>query len=313
MQTMTHVRHVALATAAVALGALLAAPAWAAFELKDTAGDHLDVLLDGKPVARYMYAYDTSTPERHHETYKPYLHVLDPATGKPLTKGPGGKYTHHRGIFIGWKATTVEGKKYDTWHMKPGDMVHQKFLKTEAGDADATITSLVHWLDGEGKPLVIEERTMTLRRPTTAEGIVVVDFVSTMKPAGADVDLKGDVEHAGIHYRPDDEVTQNKSAVYVFPKESITTANVGKERDMPWAALTYTLRGQKYSVEEMNHPSNPKGTTWSAYRDYGRFGAFFEKKIPAGDSLTVRYRFLVMKGELPPRDTLQKFYAAFAK
>ena len=32
------------------------------FELKDTPGDHMDVLLDGKVVARYMYAHDTSTP-----------------------------------------------------------------------------------------------------------------------------------------------------------------------------------------------------------------------------------------------------------
>jgi len=261
-----------------------------------------------------MYAYDTSTKERHHETYKPYLHILDPATGKPLTKGPGGKYTHHRGIFIGWNGLTVEGKKYDTWHMKPGDMVHQKFLKTQAGDDEATITSLVHWNDGDGKPLVIEERTMTLRRPPTAEGIVVVDFASTLKPAGtADVDLKGDPEHAGVHYRPDDEVTQNKSAAYVFPKESITVGDVAKERDMPWAALAYTLRGQTYSVQEMSHPSNPKGTAWSAYRDYGRFGAFFTKKIPAGESLTVQYRFIVMRGPLPAREALQTFYDAFAK
>jgi len=311
---MLHAQRATLLTLAILVaGTLGATTASAAFELKNTQGDHLDVFLDGKPVARYMYAYDTSTPERRLETYKPYLHILDPATGKPITKGPGGLYPHHRGIFIGWKATTVNGKKYDTWHMKPGDMVHQKFLKTESGDNEAAITALIHWNDGNGKPLVIEERTMTFRRPPTDKGIVLVDFTSTLKPAGAVVNLRGDPEHAGVQYRPHDEVSKNKSATYVFPEERITTLNVGKERDMPWAALAYTLGGQTYSVQEMNHPSNPKGSIWSAYRDYGRFGPFFQKKIPAGESLTIRYRFIIMKGPLPPRETLQTFYDAFAK
>ena len=49
------------------------------FTFQDTKGEHLDVLRDGKVVARYMYASDNSTPERRLETYKTYLHVFDPA------------------------------------------------------------------------------------------------------------------------------------------------------------------------------------------------------------------------------------------
>jgi hypothetical protein len=49
--------------------------AWAAtgFGLKDQPGQYLDILLDGRKVGRYMYAYDNSTPDRLHETYKPYV------------------------------------------------------------------------------------------------------------------------------------------------------------------------------------------------------------------------------------------------
>jgi len=298
--------------AAVVLALVGAGAARADFTLNDTEGKHLDVHLNGKPVARYMYAYDTSTDERHHETYKPFLHVLDPATGEPITKGPGGKYTHHRGLFIGWRALGCQGQRYDLWHMKKTDQVHQTFLKTDAGADCATVTSIVHWLDPQGEPLLIEERTMTFRPPPAAGGIVTVDFVSTLKPAGAAVDLKGDPEHAGVQYRPHNDVVANKSAKYVFPKESITTGNVKNERDMPWAAETYTLRGQTYAVQHMNHPSNPKGTVYSAYRDYGRFGAFFETTVAEGKSLTIRYRITVAKGDLPPRETLQKQYQAWA-
>jgi hypothetical protein len=63
----------------------------------------------------------------------------------------------------------------------------------------------------------------------------------------------------------------------------------------------------------MNHPDNPKGTKYSAYRDYGRFGAFFTADIPKGESLTVRYRIVVMDGELPERAAIEKAWAKFAK
>jgi len=302
-----------LFAAALVLALGWAGAARADFALKDTPGDHMDVLLNGKPVARYMYAHDTSTDQRHHETYKPYLHILDPSDGQPITKGPGGKYTHHRGIFIGWNKLGVGGKSYDFWHMSGGDIVHQKFLKQDAGADAARLTSLAHWLTKDGKVLLAEERTMTFRPPPTDDGIVVVDFVSTLKAADADADLRGDPEHAGMQYRPHNGVAENKSAAYLFPKESINKGNVGKERDLPWAAETYELGNRKYAVQHMNHPSNPKDTRYSAYRDYGRFGAFFEEKIPAGESLTVRYRILIKKGELPPRGTLQAYYEAFAK
>ena len=72
------------------------------FSLNDHTNQHTDILLDRKIAGRYMYAYDNSTDDRLHETYKPYLHVFNVDGTTPITKGPGGLFTHHRGIFIGW-------------------------------------------------------------------------------------------------------------------------------------------------------------------------------------------------------------------
>src|SRR5687767_1152326 len=80
------------------------------FTLQDTPGQHLDVLQDGKIVGRYMYAYDKSSKEKLAETYKPYLHVFDAEGKAPITKGAGGQFTHHRGIFIGWNKIAYNGK-----------------------------------------------------------------------------------------------------------------------------------------------------------------------------------------------------------
>ena len=107
------------------------------FSLRDKPGEYLDILLDGRVVGRYMYAYDKSTRKRQAETYKPYLHVFDAQGKAPITKGPGGQDTHHRGIYIGWQQVGFQGEKYNLWEMGGGAIVHQKFApggRSPAGD-----------------------------------------------------------------------------------------------------------------------------------------------------------------------------------
>ena len=188
----------------------------AAFQ--DKQGEYLDVLLNGKVVARYMYAHDKSTPKRLDETYKPYLHIFD-ADGKgPITKGVGGEYTHHRGIFAGWMKITHNGKTYDRWHMKGGEIVHQKFTEKKADKDGAVFTSLTHWNDADGKPILIEERTMALSPGRRAPARLIVDFTTKLKAVDGDIKLDGDPEHAGVQFRPADEMDR-KETVYLFPKE----------------------------------------------------------------------------------------------
>ena len=59
-------------------------------------------------------------------------------------------------------------------------------------------------------------------------------------------------------------------------------------------------------VPEFNHPINPKPVIFSAYRDYGRFGLTFATTIPANAEATYRCRFLVVFGEMPPAELIQK-------
>ncbi len=309
------------ALACVCLASVLSAPAAvAAFELKDTAGKHLDVVLDGRIVARWMYAYDNSSPERLHETYKPYLHIFSAEGAKPITKGAGGKYSHHRGIFCGWKVN-VAGKTYDFWHIlkdlngcrknfgKPSHlMLHQKVLDRKDAADQASFTALIHWNDPASNALIEEARTMTFtRRPAPA--IIQVDLVTRLKAVAGDAKFGGDPEHAGCQYRPANEVDAKKTQ-YLFPAG---VTDVKKERDLPWAACRHTIEGKTYSVLHVNHPDNPKGTVYSAYRDYGRFGAFPKFAIKKGGTQVLRYRFLILQGNLPTQAMLEKEADAFAK
>jgi len=283
---------------------LIALPAAAGegFTFKDEAGKHMDVLQDGRIVARFMYEYDKSTPEKLHETYKPYMHIFDHEGKAPVTKGPGGKFTHHRGIFIGYSRLAHGGKRYDRWHMKGGEQVHQKFIEQKAGATEATLVSLVHWNDAEGKPIVEEERSFTFRAPPEG-AYVMVDFVSKLKAPSGDVELAGDPEHAGVQFRPANEVDASKT-VFVFPKEG---ADARKDLDYAWVGETFSLNDKLYSVVMMNHPDNPKKTRFSAYRDYGRFGAYPVATVKSGECQLLKYRYVLTAGEMPSAEAIQKW------
>lgn len=278
------------------------------FSFKDSPGQFRDVLRDGKVVARYMNGHDISTKERRDETYKPYLHVFDPTGTTPITKGAGGTLPHHRGIYIGWNKLAVGGKTYDRWHMKGGDQVHEKFLAQTADKERATFTSLVRW-QGE-KPvdtIIEEERTLTFL-PAPAPGYVLIDMVSKLKAVAGETVLGGDVEHAGLHFRPADNIDRSKTT-FLYPVEN---AQPKKDRDYPWFGESFTLPGGRFSVVYLNHPANPKNAVISAYRDYGRFGAFFTATIPAGGTQEIRARFLVAAGEMPSAETIQNAWNDYA-
>ena len=290
------------------------------FAWKDTKGQYMDLTLGGKKVARFMYGYDESSEQRRFETYKPLLHVYG-ADGQRLTNGPDGEseypmkgiqYPHHRAIFIGWNKLTHGGKSYDLWHMKGVEQVHQKFIEATAGSNSVTLKSLIHWRDSEDKPVIVEEREMTISCPGGA-GEVIVDFITELKAVRGDVFLGGDPEHAGFQYRAHDDVGKGaaeKKATYLFHKDGIDPK---KDTDLPWVAMSYGLGEKRYSVLHMSHPANPGASKYSAYRDYGRFGIFFTKEIPAGQTLKLKYRIWVAEGQMPERDALAAMHAGFVK
>ena len=99
----------------------------AAFKWVDTQDKHTDLQFKGKNIARYVY--EAMDPKNRERTYKPFHHVYDKDGKGFLTKGPGGKYTHHRGIYFGFSkcsAQNKDGKKVsvDTWHCKRGYQTH---------------------------------------------------------------------------------------------------------------------------------------------------------------------------------------------
>ncbi|NOG55827.1 MAG: hypothetical protein HND57_16125 [Planctomycetes bacterium] len=270
-----------------------------------------------RPVVRYMYGFDPSTEETLHETYKPYLHVFDRA-GRQLTKGSGGLYTHHRGIFIGWNRLTytVDGaqRERDFWHMKGVAQRHQRLVEQSATDDGGRMLAEIEWIDDQEHVVVSEQRGTSIYH-VGAEGRLVLDFDIALTALFGDVYLNGDPEHAGFQFRSTNLLAEDHESVskasYVFHADGIDPT---KDMDMPWAGMHFTIGGQVYTVVYMNHPDNPKETVYSAYRDYGRFGSYFKTTIPKGETLKLKYRIVVAEGdEALGREAMAKMYEGYVE
>ena len=310
---------------AIALPATLVADE---FSWKDTPGKHRDLFFGDKPVVRYVYeAIDTSSPERRDLTYKPFYHVYDRDSGDFITKGPGGKYPHHRGIYYGFSKcsyTDADGKEHkgiDTWHCKKAHQVHEKFLEEKADADQALLSTEIAWIDNDGKKIATETRTQIF---SFSGNDLVVKFSSTLTPDVPKVTVDGDPQHAGFQFRASNEVAEKtaKQTYYIRPKtgkaEPGTTINWSAKndteatRDLPWKAMSFVVGGNRFTTAYLDSPGNPKPARFSE-RDYGRFGSYFvSKNITAKKPLIVNYTLVIRKGEMTP-DEVEQLSKTFLK
>ena len=277
----------------------------------DTPGAR-DVLFDGKVVLRHMNAWDNSTPARRTETFKTYTHVFDFDGNKPITKGTGGKFPHHRGCFIGWNKTIFEGVSYDFWHCPKVERHHVKYLEdSKAGPDSAVLSSTTDWPTPEGKIVIHETQKIKATKP--APGVLVLDFDFTLEAPSGPVKLEGDVQHAGFHFRADNDVVEKETA-YIMPEGAVKKGGDVWEKTN-WVVCQFTTSGHRYAVAHFNDPKNATPLQYST-RAYARFGAYSKTEVKPDAPLKLRYRIIVTdaeKGAVPAAAEWQKQWDEFAK
>lgn len=282
----------------------------------DSPGSFMDLVYDGKKVVRYVY--ETMDPENREATYKPFHHVYDAAGEDFITKGPGGKFTHHRGIFFGFSkclftAPSGEDVSIDSWHCKRGYQTHEAVLESKAEKDAAMHKVLINWRMDDGFVFLREERQLSF---SPLENGLVVDFHSKLNTELEKVTLDGDPQHAGFQFRASNEVhdTTFADTYYIRPKtgknEPGKFINWSKNDDdlsvtnLPWKAMSFVVGGERYTVLYLDHPSNPKPARYSE-RNYARFGSYFVAPVTPDAPLEVNYRLRIIKGELTMEDCEQ--------
>jgi hypothetical protein len=311
------------------LAALPSAPVSAAgfgdgFEWIDRADNWTaDLLYAGKPVLRYMYAFDRSTAKRAEETFKVYHHVFGPGTSDLITNGPSGLYPHHRGLFVGWRQTRYDGGEIDSWHcIKGAHQRHVRFVEKGVDAHSGFMASEISWNDGQGQPVISEIRSVRVTKVGTPGGPPAwqIDWMSRLQSRRGKIELAGDRQHAGFQFRAAQSVAKTNSAAFIRPKgfsQQPKAFEVDDRKDpdkfinLGWLAMSYAINGKSYTVTYFEDPALPKPSRFSE-RPYGRFGAYFKTNVTPEHPLTMRYRLIVTAGSPPDQETIQSQYDRFA-
>jgi hypothetical protein len=284
----------------------------------DVAGLHRDLFRDDRPVLRYVYQpLDPSSAATREPTYKPFHHVYNFNGTGFLTKGPGGLYSHHRGIYYGFsrhRYTRPDGStgRADTWHCSgQAFQEHIEFLEESADATGARLRTAIGWHGEQGERFAREERELRIRHDDA--GRLVIDFHSTLRTDFPEVHCDGDAQHAGFQFRAHNEVAESTADQTYFlrpdgiaPHGATRNPANAPSADRPEDALcmnetfkgmSFLVGGERYTVAYLDHPNNPR-PAWYSERSYGRFGSYFVTRFTPENPLIVRYRLVIRKGEM---------------
>ena len=285
------------------------------FSWQDTGERSSRLVRNGQPVIQYEYpVYD---PEDVPHTKKPFHHVFDPAGTRKITKGPGGLYSHHQGIYLGYYVY-LDGSDelIDIWHARDGERSeHNRILEQFEGPVYGGHQVRIDWKDHESNVFIDEKREIRVFHQSDGEWLI--DVRSELTALRNHVKLGGDRHHAGLQFRAAQYVADHSETTrFIRPDDRMhvtADAELGDEHnlDYPWNAMFFEIEGQTYTVAYMSHPDNPDGAEMSE-RLYGRFGEFTPYELNRGESLTLSYRFWVKEGERPDQAAIHQRYEVLA-
>jgi hypothetical protein len=276
------------------LGLLFAAITTACQTLPTSAGEPIVTTSSGRTVAALQtLAYDDA---RHDATCKVFHHVHAP-DGRLLTKGLGGEFPHHRGLFLGWNQVRCGTATFDFWHCRRGES--QRFAGWDDGaglelGSGGWQVARIAWCRADGTPVLHERRA--LRAVDIAGDAAALDVVVELRAADLPVSLRGDAQHAGQQFRALAEfATEGAPEVtYVRPPGAVA----GKDdlwTGCTWTAAVLPLAGGPVTVLRIEGADNPQPVTWST-RAYGRFGAMVHADVTAEQPLALRWRYVIADG-----------------
>jgi hypothetical protein len=272
------------------------------FSFEDKNSELSQVTLEGKPVLQFVHPVLKEGKERE-ASYKPFHHLFD-NSGALVTKGAGGQFTHHRGIFLGFsKVTYGNNVKVDIWHCK--DDTHQAFEKVllrESGPVLASEKDQIAWNGKNKETFAVEERQLVVYK---VPGGQLVEFQSVVRTTGGPVLLDGDPQHAGFHFRASNEVSEktSKETIYLRPDgedkpgASRNWPDLKTHINLPWNAMSFVLKDKRYTALYLDNPANPKEARFSE-RPYGRFGSYFVTEITKEKPLKLKYQIWLQDGKI---------------
>ncbi len=279
------------------------------------------VKIDGKPFTEYLACSGT----------KPILWPVIGPTGKPVTRAwpmnsdnadERQDHPHQRSIWF----THGNVNGIDFWDENPkketrGTTKHLEFVTVESGP-QAKVVSRNAWLGPDGKKVLEDERRLTFG---AEDGVRWIDYDITLRATEGPVTF-GDTKEGTMGVRtPASMKVDAKKGGRIVNAEGLTDKEAwGKQS--PWVDYVGPVDGETVGIAFMNHPSSFRFPTYWHVRTYGLFAAnpfgvgdFTQAEegagaytLPAGESITLKYRLLFHKGDTK-EGKVAEAYEAYAK
>jgi len=284
--------------------------------------DRLRVEIQGQLFTEYLFK----------DVPRPYCYPLIGPGGLPMTRNWPMKdlpdethdHPHHRSLWFAHGS--ING--YDFWSEQKdfGKTVHQDFLEIKSGTKVGIIRSTNNWVAADGTVACTDVRTLRIYAPDSP-GERVLDFDITLFASDGDVTF-GDTKEGTMAVRlaPTLRLKGKVGQGHIVQSTGVRDGETWGKR-AAWCDYYGPVQGKIVGIAIFDHPQNPRHPTWWHVRDYGLFAANpfgqhdFEKLsdktagnfvIPAGKSITFRYRFYLHEGDDQQANVAAK-YQQYAK
>jgi hypothetical protein len=258
---------------------------------------------------------------------RPYCYPLIGPGEVPMTRNwpmrstPDEEHDHKHHRSFWFAHGSVNGHDFWSEEKDFGKTIHDGFTEVKSGNDAGVIKSRNRWVTAEGNTVCTDDRVLRFYAPAQAS-TRVIDFDITLHASNGEVTL-GDTKEGTMALRLA-ETMRLKGKVgkghIVNSAGARDDATWGKRAE--WCDYYGPVDGKTVGVAIFDHPQNPRHPTWWHVRDYGLFAANpfgqhdFEKlpdisagnlTIPAGQSITFRYRFYFHEGDDQQGQVAEKY------
>ena len=284
--------------------------------------DRLRVEVNGKLFTEYFFK----------DTPRPYCYPIIGPGGVSMTRdypmktreGEDHDHPHHRSLWFAHG--DINGMDFWSEQKAFGKTLHVDFREVKSGKDVGVICSSNQWVSADGKVVCTDERTLRFYAPKKPNQ-QLIDFDITLFASNGELTL-GDTKEGTMAIRLAEtmKVKTPRGSGHIVNSAGVRDGDAWGKR-AEWCDYYGPVDGKTVGVAIFDNPKNPRFPTWWHVRDYGLFAANpfgqhdFEKMadkkagnlvVPAGKSVTFRYRFYIHAGDTQQADVAAQ-YRQYAK
>jgi hypothetical protein len=279
--------------------------------------DRLQIEINRQPFTEYLFK----------DVPRPYFYpVFGPGElamtrNWPMKTTPNEEHDHPHHRSLWFTHGNVNGRDFWSEEKDYGKIVHDGFTEIKSGKASGVIKSRDKWIAADGKLICTDDRVFRVYSPANPTERVF-DFEVTLHASQGSLTL-GDTKEGTMAIRLAEtmRLKGNLGEGHILNGDGVRDGEAwGKRAD--WCDYYGPVDGKRVGVAIFDHPENPHHPTWWHVRDYGLFAANpfgqhdFENlanksagdfTIPAGQSVTFRYRFYLHEGDTTQAQVAEKY------